>query len=164
MKFLALLPIILSVQAKFEDIISGVTALEKASKNITGVEGRAFQGIIKTFLEEINNYGCWCNFGDEYVNGRGAPQDFIDNECKNLVQGYRCIVIDALERGEECEPATSTTYTAFQFFGSQNELVQECTTTMLVINVQLIHALLRDHLQCHFLINFLVLVYQLMVI
>ena len=50
----------------------------------------------------ITDYGCWCNFHDKSFNGKGTPVDHLDLRCKQLHQGYDCIILDAEREGEDC--------------------------------------------------------------
>lgn len=46
-------------------------------------------------LSRINGYGCWCYLDNEYHRGAGPPQDAVDEQCKQLVLGYKCVDSDA---------------------------------------------------------------------
>ena len=89
---------------------------------------RAFAGFIIDFLEPINNYGCWCYFGDAYVNGRGPMYDGVDEECKKLANGYKCALYDGYARGEPCY-AHNITYVPYNFFSGSIRLVEDCTAS-----------------------------------
>ena len=67
---------------------------------------RTFTGFAAELFDPVDGYGCWCYFGSDYVNGRGHTQDALDEECKKLVNGYRCARMDAKARGEICDAST----------------------------------------------------------
>lgn len=48
----------------------------------------AFMGI------NIDNYGCWCIFGDNRDKARGPTMNNVDRLCKSLQRGYDCVMID----------------------------------------------------------------------
>lgn len=37
----------------------------------------------KQIIDDIENYGCWCYFEDQYKNGRGKALNSVDRSCKN---------------------------------------------------------------------------------
>merc|ERR1711981_844495 len=108
------------------------------SKNISAAAGqyrtsglgddRNFVGIMATFFEPINGYGCWCYFGDEYVRAGGPAQDAVDLRCKQLIQGYRCAMLDSRERGDGDCKASTVEYTPYNFFSSIVALEEDCNT------------------------------------
>merc|ERR1712150_341693 len=57
--------------------------------------GRA---ISKSELSALNQYGCWCTFGEEH--GKGSHVDEFDYQCKVLQKGYECINMDYSDEGE----------------------------------------------------------------
>merc|ERR1712088_83237 len=65
---------------------------------------RAFTGSIGKTIASINEYGCWCYFGDDHGRGKGQPQDAIDEMCKVLADGYECAMRDAEDEGTTCVP------------------------------------------------------------
>jgi len=68
---------------------------------------RQFTGLIGSFMVDISNYGCWCYLDGGYQGqARGQPKDWIDSQCKRLVNGYKCAAMDAEDRGETCEAHT----------------------------------------------------------
>ena len=44
---------------------------------------------------DINNYGCFCHLGINFHMTKGEPLDEYDKECRDLVKGYECIIMDA---------------------------------------------------------------------
>jgi len=65
---------------------------------------KAFAGSIAKTIQQINEYGCWCYFGDDHGRGKGQPQDAIDEMCKVLHDGYECAMRDAEDEGTTCVP------------------------------------------------------------
>lgn len=58
-----------------------------------------------SFIEAIDEYGCWCYFQDDHGKGRGPAANEVDALCQKLHQGYECIILDAEEEGDtECVP------------------------------------------------------------
>lgn len=55
-------------------------------------------------LETLNDYGCWCMFGDNHGKGHGHPLNDVDEKCRTLHWGYDCTIIDAVNRGDICIP------------------------------------------------------------
>lgn len=60
---------------------------------------------VSSFIEAIDQYGCWCYFQDDHGKGRGPAANEVDAQCQKLHQGYECILIDAAEENDpECIP------------------------------------------------------------
>lgn len=57
------------------------------------------------------DYGCWCYF--EQTAGRGQPIDELDTYCKQLQDGYKCIIDDTTNAGAPCVPWTQSYSSAF---------------------------------------------------
>ena len=85
---------------------------------------RAFSGSIGKTIRNMNEYGCWCYFGDDHGRGKGQPQDAIDEMCKVLHDGYECAMRDAEEEGTTCVP-WEVAYTS-ALGGSGVGIGQEC--------------------------------------
>ena len=53
-------------------------------------------------MKNINGYGCWCYFSSNYESGKGSPvtDNDVDNFCKILMNGYKCMVAD----DSSCDP------------------------------------------------------------
>ena len=45
-------------------------------------------------MNEIQDYGCWCNFGDNWRKGRSKPVNSVDGFCKDLMNCYKCVGMD----------------------------------------------------------------------
>ena len=114
------------VFAGFDQILDSIRMLVRRREQETGE--RVFQGHVATFFENIDHYGCWCNFGNDYHNGRGPVQDSIDGDCKVMVSAQRCARWDSIQRGQECNPSTID-YIPFNFFSSETDMYAECLST-----------------------------------
>jgi hypothetical protein len=106
---------------------------EKASKDVVcaGMEEaeceltmKAFSGSIGKTISQMNEYGCWCYFGDDHGRGKGQPQDAIDEMCKVLHDGYECAMRDAEDEGTTCVP-WEVAYTS-AVGGSGLTIAEEC--------------------------------------
>lgn len=60
-----------------------------------------------TDFSGIWNYGCWCSFGENIYDGRGEPVDTIDEACRALTLGMRCIIRDTAEMFYSCDPVNT---------------------------------------------------------
>merc|ERR1712038_477620 len=120
-----------SAKANFEKIQSVFLQLEEAAYNKTIADDpsqasdRGFVPFIMNYLLDIQYYGCWCYLDETWDQAKGPVQDGLDQECKNLVMNYRCLVMDALDRGETCDPHAQQ-YTEYNLFGGSEQLVTEC--------------------------------------
>merc|ERR1712046_221378 len=62
---------------------------------------RQFGSMMKSWLNDVSQYGCWCYFGSMAPGyGRGKPVDELDQYCKDLHQGYECAVLDSENEGD----------------------------------------------------------------
>ena len=59
-------------------------------------------------LSHIWGYGCWCNFGDDLLEGSYHPVNAYDEVCRNLQQCLKCSMMDAEEGAYECNPRTKS--------------------------------------------------------
>lgn len=122
-----------SASANFDKIKSLFLQLEEAAYNKTvaddpsAASDRGFSPLILGFLEDIQYYGCWCYLDGGWDQAKGPVQDGLDQECKNLVMNYRCMVMDALDRGETCDPHAQD-YTEYNLFGGSQDVIGECET------------------------------------
>merc|ERR1711981_622528 len=122
-----------STHANFEKIQSVFLQLEEAAYNKTVADDptqandRGFVPFIMNMLLDIQFYGCWCYLDDSWDTAKGPVQDGIDQECKNLVMNYRCLVVDALDRGETCDPQNQD-YIEYNLFGGSEDFIGECTS------------------------------------
>lgn len=56
--------------------------------------GVGLQADTSPILAAINPYGCWCNFENMPSPFGGQPVNEIDEACRVLQEGYRCIQLD----------------------------------------------------------------------
>jgi len=56
-------------------------------------------------LTSVQNYACWCFFGENYGKGRGPPKNVIDQICQKLQFCRRCIAVDSATDDESCNVA-----------------------------------------------------------
>merc|ERR1711990_533810 len=45
---------------------------------------RAFSIMVETQIADIQNYGCWCYFDDNWGAGKSQPLNAVDGYCKQL--------------------------------------------------------------------------------
>jgi len=120
-----------SASANFDKIQDVFLQLEEASYNKTieddpsAANDRGFTPFMMTHLVDIQYYGCWCYLDSDWDTAKGPVQDGLDQECKNLVSNYRCLVLDALDRGDTCDPALQD-YTPYNLFAGSQDVVGEC--------------------------------------
>jgi len=105
--------------------------LEEAAYNKTIADDpslasdRGFSSVILQQLSDIQFYGCWCFLDGDWDYAKGPVQDYLDQQCKILVQNYRCLVMDALDRGDTCDPHTQP-YDPYNLFLGSEDVVGEC--------------------------------------
>lgn len=58
-------------------------------------------------LKGIWGYGCWCNFGNNLLQGRGQPVNEHDAACKRMQHCLRCAEMDALADNYACDAKTN---------------------------------------------------------
>ena len=58
---------------------------------------------IPVTLKGIWNYGCWCNFGDDLLKGKGNPVNPHDKVCMDMQLCLRCAEMDATAGGYSCK-------------------------------------------------------------
>jgi len=119
-----------NARAGGSDILGGLQQLEEVANNksISETGDRAFQGFIADFFADIDHYACWCYFDEDYVLGKGPVQDSVDAECKRLINGYHCAVIDGIARATPCSPH-EIVYIPYNFFSATTALEIECATS-----------------------------------
>ena len=89
---------------------------------------RAFKGNVATAFDPIKGYGCWCYLDDSWrdpskaainrpsISAHGIPVDPIDEACRNLINSYKCVEMDAeAENIDNCD-AQAVEYTPFNVF------------------------------------------------
>jgi len=72
------------------------------AENSTSPDQRKIGGLWSHWLENLNQYGCWCYFNADFGKGKSKPVDDLDVACKALHNGYECVEIDSLVEGEVC--------------------------------------------------------------
>jgi len=55
-------------------------------------------------IESIDGYACWCYFQEDHGKGRGKPVNQMDQRCKQLQDGYSCVLMDWEEKPDDCIP------------------------------------------------------------
>ena len=95
------------------------------------MEQQQDRNLKQTNMGLMNEYGCWCYFENDFVDGQGPAQDPIDEICKTLNMGYRCIIMDMEDAGTPCVPYEVTYNSAFgsglaPFGLTMDNLIQEC--------------------------------------
>lgn len=68
-------------------------------------------------FEAVWDYGCFCQFGVDAGNGKGTPQNEVDELCRALTYCYRCVRIGWFENS-----VFSTKYKNTQFFHFQQDI------------------------------------------
>jgi len=97
---------------------------DKKFENFCEGHGDAFRGVnhcppggcvSKFLVKPIWNYGCWCNFGANLMEGQGGAVNVVDNMCRSLQLCLRCARWDGKNDPNPytCDPST-TTYTGVQ--------------------------------------------------
>jgi hypothetical protein len=89
--------------------------------------GRAFQGAVANGFEPINGYGCWCYLDAEWrdedkqqinrasILAHGKVVDDMDASCRDLINSYKCIEMDAEKNGiDDCD-AQAVAYVQHSF-------------------------------------------------
>jgi len=76
-------------------------------------------------LSGIWGYGCWCNFGNDLLEGSGMPVNKHDKICQDLQFCLRCAKMDAEDDGTyTCDPKTDRFNAGFSF--GKRKLSAEC--------------------------------------
>lgn len=101
------------------------------------------------FIKKINNSRCWCRLDSGHIlKGRSKPLDALDQACKELVHGYRCIKMELESKLQECEPGKAsydidvTTVTLFfnsaRAFEQCENLEDECSRKSCMVELQFV--------------------------
>merc|ERR1711972_910922 len=120
--------------ASMESLHASINAAMAARANRTG---RAFTGAVANGFEPINGYGCWCyldaTWRDEdqqlinrpSILAHGKVVNDLDASCRDLINSYKCIEMDAEANGiTDCD-AQAVEYNPYNFlFGG--DLSQDC--------------------------------------
>merc|ERR1712117_84139 len=99
--------------ASMESLHNNIKAAVAANSNRTG---RAFQGAVANGFAPINGYGCWCYLDAEWrdeekqqinrasILAHGKVVDDMDASCRDLINSYKCIEMDAEKNGiDDCD-------------------------------------------------------------
>jgi len=92
----------------------------------TGAMNRDFNGQLQVWLEDVDGYGCWGYFGDNYTRGKSQPVDELDEYFRDLHHGYECGTIDTLTLDNEICDTYSAEYTEVSPVGSDEEIKTNC--------------------------------------
>ena len=112
--------------------------IENFSKSHANSTSRAFKGATAAAFAPVNGYGCWCYLDDTWrdanqvlinrpaILAHGKVVDAMDESCRDLINSYKCIEMDAEANGiTDCD-AQAVDYTAFSF-SPAGDLTAECT-------------------------------------
>lgn len=102
-----------------------------SADDVSIFSGRSMNKMLANALDNLDGYGCWCYFDDQFTAGKSKPVDKLDGFCKDLLEGYQCAIMDSiaeidagtLTASQQCVP-WMTTYHAANL-GSDN-IVREC--------------------------------------
>lgn len=83
---------------KFASMVSSQNTIGGSQVN------RALNLVLLSDFNDIDDYGCWCHFGENFRKSRGVPQDIFDLHCRDVIRGYNCIYLDAQEENSSCVP------------------------------------------------------------
>lgn len=121
--------------------------MQAANATRTARGQRAFVGNVETLFNPINGYGCWCYLDSEWrdqnqvainrasIQAHGQTVDAIDESCKDLINSYKCIEMDAEAQGIfDCD-AQAVEYIPYNFFSQQTGIVDECSSTNAVASL-----------------------------
>merc|ERR1712117_577912 len=110
--------------AFMESLHESIKAAASARANRTG---RAFSGAVANGFAPINGYGCWCYLDAEWrdeekqqinrasILAHGKVVDDMDASCRDLINSYKCIEMDAEKNGiEDCD-AQAVAYVQHNF-------------------------------------------------
>jgi len=84
------------------------------------------RGFSSAFLKDVENYGCWCSFNENY-GGKGQPVDSIDATCRTLANAYDCAIMDGDDELTECTPWEVIYFSPPIFaIGDTESLITQC--------------------------------------
>lgn len=104
-------------------------AADDPNRSMTGTtQNKCFQGKcqVPITLSGIWDYGCWCNFGENLLDGSGQAVSEYDEICKKLQLCLRCSKIDN-ESLETCDPKTTDYEVDFGWLKSEQAILSDCT-------------------------------------
>ena len=99
--------LVISIISHYHLVDAGLNAMhsdiERLKRNISASNRNIFDEMPEILIPL--NYGCWCMYNEDYVFGKSKPVDQIDSYCRDLHNGYDCIVMDMAEAGNDaCVP------------------------------------------------------------
>jgi len=111
--------------------------LRRGPSGSVSFTGKAFAGSVANAFEPINGYGCWCYLDDTWrdqnqvlinrpsILAHGKVVNDLDASCRDLINSYKCIEMDAEANGiTDCD-AQAVEYNPYNFlFGG--DLSQDC--------------------------------------
>ena len=74
-------------------------------------------GNLHVKVDDVLNYGCWCQIGQEneaFGSRKGKPIDKLDRQCQNWTRCYRCAVIDSDSDADKCDPMKQEYFVDFR--------------------------------------------------
>lgn len=93
MKFLVATGCLLAglVLGDMQKMMQSIKSLHSKSPNATL---RGLGDFTDDIFLQLNAWGCWCYFDEDYSLGRSQPVNEIDELCRTLHDGYECILMD----------------------------------------------------------------------
>lgn len=74
---------------------------------------------------DLTNYGCYCT-GSNWHFGRDSPKDQYDKICMNQNKAYHCLVQDAENNADFCDPVTEEYEFEVELNASTQNLIVTC--------------------------------------
>lgn len=84
--------------------LNDIKQLSEEIQDATMIRSLDDKGQFSLWLDDVNEYGCWCYFGEKHGAGKSQPVNDLDAHCKQLHEGYECAMID--DAGQDCTPWT----------------------------------------------------------
>ena len=122
-----------SVSANLDSLINLYNEQIGQIRNVTAGgplrSGGSMRGVTFT-METLQEYGCWCYFGDKHGNGKGEPVDGYDTACMHYHHGVECAKMELQLDDGECDPATVYGYVASSSPDPNNpkNMIYDCET------------------------------------
>ena len=117
--------------------LNDIKTLSEQSQDATMMRSLDDKGQFSLWLNDVNEYGCWCYFGDKHGAGKSQPVNELDEHCKQLHEGYECAMLD--DTDEDCSPWT-VSYSPVNylsrgaekifFLGNSSFLLSNCIETI----------------------------------
>ena len=121
-----------SLSPAFADVAKMQEAIDWFVSNSTSSNGPTARNVqevsfllVSDWLDQIDQYGCWCYFGGSYTEGKSKPVSQMDAYCKSLQDGYQCAIMDA---GDNCQPSkVAYNLNAMFYYVPEDNQIDECT-------------------------------------